>query len=93
MPLAEYSHSAGCSVTGGYVYRGKRIPEMQGHYLYGDFCSGRVWALDTGNLKAGPRIVMLSGKRISSFAEDRDGELYLLGYSTGRIFRLVSGEE
>lgn len=90
MPVAEYSHEFGCSVTGGYVYRGKAIPGLYGHYLYGDFCSGRIWVLDSGNIQAGPRILLLSGKRIASFAEDRDGELYLLDYSAGRIFRLVS---
>lgn len=93
MPLAEYSHELGCSVTGGYVYRGKAIPQIDGHYLYGDFCSGRIWGLDSGNIQAGPRILLSSGKRISSFAEDRNGELYLLDYSTGRIFRLVAGRQ
>jgi len=92
MPLAEYSHGQGCSVTGGYVYRGKALPELWGKYIYGDFCSGRIWELDSGNQKAEPRILMLSGRRISSFAEDREGELYLLGYSSGRIFRLVAGD-
>lgn len=92
MPLAEYSHAVGCSVTGGYVYRGKTIPSLYGRYLYGDFCSGRIWELDSGNIEAGPRILLQSGKRISSFAEDRNGELYLLDYSAGRIFRLIAGE-
>ncbi len=92
MPVAEYSHEFGCSVTGGYVYRGKAIPALYGHYLYGDFCSGRIWELDSGNIKEGARILMHSGKRIASFAEDRDGELYLLDYASGRIFRLVAGD-
>jgi glucose/arabinose dehydrogenase len=90
MPLAEYSHKLGCSVTGGYVYRGKSIPELDGHYIYGDFCSGKIWELDSGNIQAGPRILLLSGKRIASFAEDRNGELYLLDFASGRIFRLVA---
>ncbi len=92
MPVAEYSHEFGCSVTGGYVYRGKAIPALYGHYLYGDFCSGRIWELDSGNIKEGAHILMHSGKRIASFAEDRDGELYLLDYASGRIFRLVAGD-
>ncbi len=90
MPVAEYSHEFGCSVTGGYVYHGKAIPGLYGHYLYGDFCSGRIWELDSGNIQVGPRILLLSGKRIASFAEDRDGELYLLDYASGGIFRLVA---
>ncbi len=93
MPVAEYSHELGCSVTGGYVYRGKAIPSLYGHYIYGDFCSGRIWELDSGNIEAGPSILLLSGKRIASFAEDRDGELYLLDFDEGRIFRLIAGEE
>lgn len=92
MPVTDYSHSEGCSVTGGYVYRGKAIPNLQGKYLYGDFCSGRIWELDSGNLATPPRILLHSGKRISSFAEDRQGELYLLDYGSGRIFRLVAGD-
>lgn len=91
MPVVEYSHDSGCSVTGGYVYRGKAISSLYGYYIYGDFCSGRIWGLDSGNIEAGPRILLLSGKRISSFAEDRDGELYLLDFATGRIFRLSPG--
>ncbi len=92
MPVAEYSHQDGCSVTGGYVYRGKALAALYGHYLYGDFCSGRIWELDSGNIKAGSRILMLSDKRIASFAEDREGELYLLDFAAGRIFRLIAGE-
>ena len=90
MPLAEYSHAFGCSVTGGYVYRGAAIPSLFGHYIYGDFCIGRIWGLDSGDVQAGPRILLLSDKRISSFAEDRNGELYLLDYGSGGIFRLVA---
>lgn len=92
MPVAEYSHEFGCSVTGGYVYRGKAIASLYGRYLYGDFCSGRIWELDSGNIGAGPHILLLSGKRIASFAEDRKGELYLLDFTAGRIFRLMAGE-
>jgi glucose/arabinose dehydrogenase len=91
MPRAEYDHDKGCSVTGGYVYRGKAMPELLGHYLYGDFCSGSVWVLDIEDSRAKPRILLQSGKRISSFAEGRDGELYLLDFGSGRIFQ-ISGE-
>lgn len=89
MPVAEYSHDLGCSVTGGYVYRGKAMSWLRGDYLYGDFCSGRVWAVRAGVAGAQPRMLLLSGKRISSFAEDRNGELYLLDFAVGRIFRLT----
>ncbi|MEO1751292.1 PQQ-dependent sugar dehydrogenase [Thiofaba sp. EF100] len=88
-PVAEYGHGEGCSVTGGYVYRGKAIPALQGAYLYGDFCSGRIWALCQG--KGLPRLLMNSGLNISSFAEGMDGELYVLHFSSqGAIYRLVT---
>ena len=89
-PVAEYGHGEGCSVTGGYVYRGKAIPALQGAYFYGDFCSGRIWALCQG--KGPPRLLMHTGLNISSFAEGLDGELYVLHFSSqGEIYRLVAG--
>lgn len=93
LPVAEYSHAEGCSVTGGYVYRGEAIAALRGYYLYGDFCSGRIWGLDTADERAAPRLLLASGKRIASFAEDAAGELYLLDFAAGRIFRLVDGRK
>lgn len=92
MPRAEYPHKEGCSVTGGYVYRGKAMPALQGHYLYGDYCSGKVWALNAANPGPHPRELLSSGRRIASFAEDSEGELYLLDNAAGRIFRLNKGQ-
>lgn len=89
MPRAEYSHRLGCSVTGGYVYRGKSLPSLSGHYIYGDYCSGRVWALDVNNPGAHPEEIFYSSRRIASFAEDHRGELYLLDFAGGRIFQLT----
>lgn len=88
-PVAEYDHTSGCSVTGGYVYRGKSLPFLKGMYLYGDFCTGTIWMLDTATLRA-PQLLLKSEKSISSFATDRTGELYLIDYESGQIFRLVS---
>ena len=90
MPLAEYGHDQGCSITGGYVYRGEAMPKFVGHYLYGDFCSGTVWALESADRRARPQHFMGSEKRISSFAEGNDGELYLLDYGSGRIFQIIN---
>ncbi len=89
-PIAEYSHAEGCSVTGGYVYRGADIPQLEGTYVYGDYCSGRIWGVFY-NPAGGPfsQVLLDSGRVISSFAEGHDGELYLLDYTQGSIYRLV----
>jgi glucose/arabinose dehydrogenase len=87
MPILEYSHSNGCSVTGGYVYRGQDIPGMQGYYLYGDWCSGTIWAArqnDAGEWQT--EVSLESGLSISSFGEDEAGELYLVDYE-GSLLR------
>lgn len=85
-PVAEYGHDAGCSITGGYVYRGGAIPSLRGAYLYGDFCSGRVWALDPAT--AVVQELLDTDLNIVSFAEDQAGELYLVD-GGGRLQRLV----
>jgi glucose/arabinose dehydrogenase len=89
-PVAEYSHSeGGCSVTGGYVYRGEAIPDLQGVYFYGDFCSGLVWyAYRTSEETWVSELWMETNTSISSFGEDVNGELYLVDYS-GSILKLV----
>lgn len=88
-PLAEYDHSQGCSVTGGYVYRGSAIPALQGIYLYGDFCSGRIWGLDDAPSPATTQVLIdNSGLTISSFAQAPDGEVYVLDHGGGGIYRV-----
>lgn len=91
-PVAEYGREGGCSVTGGYVYRGDRISSLVGAYVYGDYCSGRVWALrhDGGRITEGVQIAD-TDLRISSFAEGPDGEVYILSF-TGQIARLALRE-
>ncbi len=88
-PVAEYDHSEGCSVTGGFVYRGA-MSAWQGVYLYGDYCSGRVWGL-LHNADGSWTNAWLfeSGANISSFGEDESGEIYLIDHQ-GHIFRLES---
>jgi glucose/arabinose dehydrogenase len=90
-PIAEYNHSDGCSVTGGYVYRGNALPDLQGTYLFGDFCSGTIWATkrDSAGLWQ-TRVLMNSGMPVSSFGEDETGEFYVVNYG-GSLLRLVSG--
>jgi glucose/arabinose dehydrogenase len=77
MPVAEYPHSQGCSVTGGYVYRGKRISGYAGRYFYGDYCSGTVWTLTIQDGKAvGVRREGFRIPNLSSWGLDAAGELY-----------------
>jgi glucose/arabinose dehydrogenase len=88
MPIAEYDHGQGCSVTGGYVYRGTLLPGLQGTYFFGDWCSGTVWTTrrdEVGNWHT--EVLMNTGRQISSFGEDVHGELYLVDYS-GSVLRL-----
>lgn len=83
-PVVEYGRNSGCSITGGYVYRGQRLPELEGVYLYADFCSGRVWGLryDGAAVTAQAELVEAPFE-ISSFGEDTDGEVYVLGFDGG----------
>ena len=92
LPVAEYPHIVGCAVTGGYVYRGAALPELQGVYLFGDYCTGRTWALrqnDADEWQVQPFIE--TGLTISSFGEDEAGELYLVDFK-GDILRLARAE-
>jgi glucose/arabinose dehydrogenase len=89
-PVAEYSHSDGCSVSGGYVYRGKQVPLAAGRYFYGDYCSGIVWSFKTAGGKAtGLRREPFAVKGLSSFGEDSAGELYLMSVDSGDLLRLA----
>jgi uncharacterized protein (TIGR03437 family) len=89
LPVAEYGHSAGgCSVTGGYVYRGARSPGLRGTYLYGDYCNGMIWGLTRQGAQFTNRLILASGFRISTFGQDEGGEIYVAGADSGRIYRL-----
>jgi glucose/arabinose dehydrogenase len=93
-PVAEYDHTLGVAVTGGYVYRGSAIPGLVGRYVFADYGSGRVWqiAADTA-----PTMTMTgsdayrSGASIASFAEDTNGELLIVDVKSGALYRLVAG--
>ena len=90
-PIVEYPHAEGCSVTGGYVYRGKAIPTLAGTYLYGDYCMGTIWKLtrnSDGETWANEQLLK-DNLRISSFGEDDSGELYVLDL-TGSIYKIVA---
>jgi len=91
-PVHEYSHTetGGCSVTGGFVYRGDNYPSMQGHYFFADYCNDKIWTLydDNGNWELTNQ-GQFSGNNFATFGEDADGELYVAGLSTGKIYQIV----
>jgi glucose/arabinose dehydrogenase len=87
-PLAEYPHELGCSVTGGYVYRGDDVAAARGRYFYGDYCEGTVWSVAVRDGRASrPRRHAFTVDSLSSFGEDARGELYLVSLD-GTIYRL-----
>ncbi len=90
LPVAEYGHAEGCSVTGGYVYRGSRLPEVAGHYFYSDFCSGflRSFRLDDGVAVDSREWTVGDLGSVSSFGVDASGELYVISLD-GRVLRLA----
>jgi uncharacterized repeat protein (TIGR03806 family) len=93
-PVAQYGRTAGQSTTGGYVYRGSAIPALQGRYVFGDFATGNVWHIardttPTQTLTAASAFA--SGRNISSFGQGNDGELYIVDYGTGNLYRLQQG--
>lgn len=94
-PVCEYPHSEGQSITGGFVYRGKQIPELIGSYLFADFVSGKIWAMPSSGKCKDKKLLFeeVNGSKISvsSFGRDQQGEIYLLSYSDGRILKLVAG--
>jgi hypothetical protein len=92
-PVTQYDHNMNCSVTGGYVYRGKSAPGLAGAYIFGDYCTGGVFAVrgspDRGwssRLELGYQPI-----KISSFGEDAAGELYVVDIQGGTIYRVMDG--
>ena len=92
MPALSYTHAEGCAVTGGYVYRGDALPELSGHYLYGDFCTGTLWAAAEQKGAWQTRVLLQTPLVISSFAQDNAGEMYVLGYGAGTVYKLVAAK-
>jgi glucose/arabinose dehydrogenase len=92
LPVAEYDHSLGCAIIGGFVGRDPTEPTLYGGYLYGDDCSGNIWALDAARPESGaPRLVLDSGRTISSFGEDEAGRLYLTDVGNGTLYLIIPG--
>ncbi len=89
LPVAEYDHTLGCSITGGYVYRGSNFPALGGYYFYGDFCSGRLFSLYKDAALGWTSVQLLDTPfSMSTFGEDEQGELYLADYATGKIHNI-----
>ena len=111
LPIFEYPNNAnyiktligwdqndaqGCSVTGGYVYRGSQIPELNGQYIFGDYCTGKVWSFTvtngaSQNYEEWNLIGLMEDLYLSSFGEDGMGELYIVNHN-GSIYKLVGIE-
>ena len=91
LPVDQYTHDYGCSVTGGFVYRGSTIPDLVGTYLFADYCTGYLWGLvANGDGTYSATDMLETGYNPSSFAQDTSGELYLLDLNGG-IYRIVAG--
>jgi uncharacterized repeat protein (TIGR03806 family) len=90
-PVAEYDHSEGIAVTGGYVYRGTAIPSLQGRYVFADYAPGPIRALRDDGGSYAIEAITADAFSVSAFATDQDGEVYFADFNSGRIFKLVPG--
>ena len=100
LPVAEYDHTQGCAVVGGVVYRGSELTQLDGKFLFADFCRGNIWSLHnpSSSEEQGPVKVSLDGWRlelalkayqiVSSIGEDEEGNLYVVAYQPGALFKL-----
>ena len=99
LPVAVYDHAQGCAIVGGVVYRGTKHPQLQGAFVFGDFCSGRIWVLK--RIRADSRDTMQdiwqselllhakSAIPLSKIGEDEDGNIYAIGYLAGALFEIT----
>ena len=88
-PVSQYNHSLGCSVTGGYVYRGTTYARMQGLFFYGDFCSGRIWGMRLESGVWQTTELLDTAFNLSTFGEDEAGNLYVADYTNGTIYSVT----
>jgi hypothetical protein len=93
LPELAYSHGSGsgrgCSVTGGYVYRGQVLRALRGRYFYGDYCAGDIWTLHRDGAQWQNELFLEPGIRITSFGVDAQGELYVLSFSPSAVWKLA----
>jgi glucose/arabinose dehydrogenase len=89
LPILEYSHTLGCSITGGYRYRGARFPRLRGVYFYADYCSGTIWGATQTNGTWSSKVMLTTNKiPFTSFGEDSNGELYVVS-GGGTLYQIV----
>lgn len=89
-PILTYNHNAGrCSVTGGYRYRGDKVPALGDQYIYGDFCSGEIWSASPTGSTWNSTLLLDTAMNISTFGEDEDGELYVADLSSAIIYKFT----
>ena len=89
MPIMEYGREGGCSVTGGYVYRGEQFKQFDGTYFFGDFCTGNIWGLRNRNGEWEYAKFLKTDHLISSFGQDQAGNVYVIDFISGDIFKVV----
>ncbi len=95
-PVSEYGHADGCSITGGYAYRGEAMPDLRGWYVFTDYCHSRIRAIPAGRAAAGEAVepvLLWEGvptTTVVSFAEDAAGELYVVSHQGVRIYRVIA---
>lgn len=88
-PILMFDHNQGCSVTGGYVYRGGELPALSGIYFFADFCRGKIWgAIERDGVWIQEHVFEDESKNWSAFGEDEAGEIYLLDYLPGTVYKL-----
>jgi glucose/arabinose dehydrogenase len=90
LPVFVYDHSLGCSVTGGHVYRGSAFPSLQGVYLFGDLCSGRIWGIRKNGAAWDNALLATTTLTITTFGEDESGNAYVANYANGDLLMIVS---
>jgi glucose/arabinose dehydrogenase len=91
LPALDYGRDDGSSVTGGFVYRGEKLPSLIGQYIFGDFVSGRIWQSELLGIGSKKEELFDTDFLISSFGQDENGELYVLSYQDGVVYLLTNG--